>query len=216
MARPSGRCLLVGLLGLLALDSRAGGQRNRTLVFPQDNGFRNCSCPADVRDCDFALANLLCRCRTVQPAAAEAARVHRDLTVWFSDTSALGLLLNFTLVQDLTLCLCGAHALPTQYLALCGLRSLRVRAEARAPEQSLLVQGVGDSDSRETPPGLQEGGQTCTEVSFLDVALFNRDSPLKAYSTANVASMASHFPHLSLSRAFPAPSNQSYVVTFIY
>ncbi|XP_004675411.1 PREDICTED: uncharacterized protein C21orf62 homolog [Condylura cristata] len=218
MAQPSGRSLLISLLGIFALDSFAGAQRNRTLIFTKDSAIRNCSCSADIRDCDYGLANLLCSCRTVLPSAVEGASYSGHLTIWFTDTSALSLLLNFTLVQDLKLSLCSSNTLPTEYLAICGLKRLRIKAEAKrpAPEQSLLLHDGGDSDSGEKPLWLSEGWHTCMYISFLDMALFNRESSLKSYSTANVASIANNFPHFSFFKTFPVPSNQSYVVTFIY
>ncbi|XP_029794902.1 uncharacterized protein C21orf62 homolog [Suricata suricatta] len=210
--------LLTSALGILVLDCVTGGQKTSTLIFTKENTIRNCSCPADVWDCDYSLANLMCSCNTVLPAAVEQASYSDRLTVWFTDASALGLLLNFTLVRDLKLSLCSPNTLPSQYLAICGLRRLRIRAEARwlVPEQSLLIDHSREGEPRENPVGFPGGWQMCMYVSFLDMALFNRKSSLKAYSIENVANTAKSFPHFSYFEAFPILSNKSYVVTFIY
>ncbi|XP_077621548.1 exosomal polycystin-1-interacting protein [Crocuta crocuta] len=219
MAPPSGHSLLLtSALGLLVLDCFTGGQKNSTLIFTKENTIRNCSCAADVRDCDYSLANLMCSCNTVLPAAIEQASYNDRLTIWFTDASALGLLLNFTLVRDLKLSLCGPNTLPTEYLAICGLKRLRISTEAQrpAPDQSLLIDHGRENEPREKPVRLPRGWQTCMYVSFLDMALFNRKSSLKAYSIENVANTANSLPHFSYFETFPILSNKSYVVTFIY
>ncbi|XP_003797113.1 uncharacterized protein C21orf62 homolog [Otolemur garnettii] len=219
MARPPGHCLLlICALGIFVGNHFAAGQRNSTLIFTRENTIRNCSCSADIRDCDYSLANLMCSCKTVLPFAVEQTSYSGHLTIWFTDTSVLGRLLNFTLVQDLKLSLCSTNTLPTEYLAICGLKRLRVNTEAKQPfpEQSLLVHSGADSDSKLQPMSLGKGWQTCMYVTFLDMALFNRDSSLRAYSIENVASIANNFPDFSYFKTFPMPSNQSYVVTFIY
>lgn len=201
------------MLGTLALGRLSRGRPSSTLIFTRADTVRECSCPAAMRDCDYSLASLLCRCRAALPAAGEPASYSGHLTVWFTDSSALGLLLNFTLVRDLKLSLCSASTLPTQYLAVCGLQRLRVHTEAKrpAPEQSLLLQGAPGAG-----PTRHSGWQPCADVSFLDMALFNRASSLRAYSVENVANIARHFPYFSHFGTFPSLSNKSYVVTFIY
>ncbi|TKC36236.1 uncharacterized protein C21orf62 homolog [Monodon monoceros] len=219
MAPPSGCSLLViGALGVFALDCFVRAQKNSTLIFTKENTIRKCSCSADIRDCDYSLANLMCSCKTVLPFAVEQTSYNDHLTIWFTDTSALGPLLNFTLVRDLKLSLCSANILPTEYLAICGLKRLRISTEAKhpSPEQSLLIHDGGEREPREKPMLLHQGWQTCMSVSFLDMALFNRESSLKSYSIANSASMASNFPYFSYFKTFPVLSNKSYVVTFIY
>ncbi|XP_047612427.1 uncharacterized protein C21orf62 homolog [Phacochoerus africanus] len=209
MAPPSGHLfLLMGALGVLAFDGFTGAQQNSTLIFTKENTIRNCSCSADIRDCDYSLANLMCSCKTVLPLAVQHTSYSDRLTIWFTDTSALGLLLNFALVPDLKLSLCGTNTLPTEYLAICGLKRLRVSTEAKysSPEQSLLIHDGGS----------HQGGPTCTYISFVDMALFNRESSLKSYSIENFASMASNFPDFSYFKTVPILSNTSYVVTFIY
>ncbi|XP_057553735.1 uncharacterized protein C21orf62 homolog [Hippopotamus amphibius kiboko] len=219
MPPPSGRSLLlIGALGIFALDCFTRAQKNSTLIFTKENTIRKCSCSADIRDCDYSLANLMCSCKTVLPFAVEQTSYSDHLTIWFTDASALGLLLNFTRVQDLKLSLCSTNALPTEYLAICGLKRLRVSTEARhpSPEQSLLIHDGGESEPSEKPMLLHQGWQTCMYISFLDMALFNRESSLKSYSVANSASVANNFPYFSYFETFPILSDQSYVVTFIY
>ncbi|XP_006216083.1 exosomal polycystin-1-interacting protein [Vicugna pacos] len=219
MALPSGRSLLlIGALGIFALECFPRAQRNSTLIFTKENTIRNCSCSADIRDCDYSLANLMCSCKTVLPFAVEQTSYDDHLTIWFTDTTALGLLLNFTQVRDLKLSLCSATTLPTEYLAICGLKRLRINTEAKrpSPEQSLLIHDGGESESREKPMLPHEGWQNCMYISFLDMALFNRDSSLKSYSIENFASMANNFPYFSYFKTFPILSNKSYIVTFIY
>nr|XP_025840975.1 uncharacterized protein C21orf62 homolog [Vulpes vulpes]XP_025840976.1 uncharacterized protein C21orf62 homolog [Vulpes vulpes] len=219
MAPPSGHSLLLtSALGIFIFHCFTRGQKNSTLIFTKENIIRNCSCSADVQDCDYSLANLMCSCKTVLPFAIEQTSYDGHLTIWFTDTSALGLLLNFTLVRDLKLSLCGTNTLPTEYLAICGLKRLRINAKARGPslEQSLLIYNNGESEPREKIMLLHKGWQTCMYISFLDMALFNRKSSLKAYSIENVASIANTFPYFSYFETIPILSNKSYVVTFIY
>ncbi|KAM9201021.1 exosomal polycystin-1-interacting protein [Dugong dugon] len=218
MAPPSRHCLLlVSTLGILALGSFTKGQKNSTLIFTKENTIRNCSCSADIRDCDYSLANLVCSCETVLPLLVQQPSYHGHLTIWFTDTSALGLLLNFTLVQDLKLSLCSTNTLPPEYLAIWGLKRLRINAEAKHPlaEQSLLIHN-GDSKSKEKPMSMHKDWPTCMYISFLDMALFNRESSLKSYSIANIASITNNFPYFPYLKTVPIPSNKSYVVTFIY
>ncbi|XP_015857580.1 exosomal polycystin-1-interacting protein [Peromyscus maniculatus bairdii] len=213
MTPPSSLCLLLlGALGIFALGRFTKGQKNSTLIFTKGNTIRNCSCPVDIRDCDYSLANLMCSCKSVLPFAMEQTSYHDQLTIWFTDTSTLGHLLKFTLVQDLKLSLCGSNTLPTEYLAICGLKRLRVNAEAKHPsrEQSLLIHNRREGGS------LYKGWQTCMFISLLDVALFNRDSSLKSYSIDNISSLTSDFPGFSYFKASPMPNNKSYVVTIIY
>ncbi|KAL6089119.1 hypothetical protein STEG23_008307 [Scotinomys teguina] len=214
MPPPSNLCLLLlGALGItFVLGHLTKGQKNSTLLFTQGNTTRNCSCPVDIRDCDYSLASLLCSCKSVLPFAMEQASYHDRLTVWFTDTATLGHLLNFALVRDLKLSLCGSNTLPTEYLAICGLKRLRINAEAKHPswEQNLLIHNRREGSS------LHKGWQTCMFISFLDVALFNRDSSLKSYSIDNISSLTSDFPDFSYFKASTVPNNKSYVVTVIY
>ncbi|XP_037688427.1 uncharacterized protein C21orf62 homolog isoform X2 [Choloepus didactylus] len=168
MALPSRHCLLlISTLGIFALDSFTQGQ-NSTLIFTKENTIRNCSCSADILDCDYSLANLLCSCKTILPSALERTSYSSHLTIWFTDVSALGLLLNFTLVQDLKLSLCSTNTLPTEYLAIWGLKRLRISTEAKLlfPEQSLLIHDSGETESNEKPLSLQEDWQTSPDYRF--------------------------------------------------
>ncbi|XP_021040435.1 uncharacterized protein C21orf62 homolog [Mus caroli] len=212
MTPPSSLCLLLlQALGIFALGHFTKGQNN-TLIFTKGNTTRNCSCPVDIRDCDYSLANLICSCKSVLPSAMEQTSYHGHLTIWFTDTSTLGHVLKFTPVQDLKLSLCGSSTFPTKYLTICGLQRLRINTKARHPsrEQSLLTH------SRREGSSLYKGWQTCMFISFLDVALFNRDSSLKSYSIDNISSLASDFPDFPYFKTSPMPNNRSYVVTVIY
>ncbi|KAM6224026.1 exosomal polycystin-1-interacting protein [Rhynchocyon petersi] len=210
--------LLIRALGIFALSCFTKGQKNTTLIFTKENTVRNCSCSADIQDCDYSLANLMCTCQTVLSFALEQPCYHGHLTIWFTDTSTLSLLLNFTLVQDLKLSLCSTNTLPAEYLAIWGLRRLRINMEAKhmLPEQSLLIHDGGESESKKKPMSMQKDWQTNMYVSFLDMSLFNKNSSLKSYSIENVASIVNNFPYFSYFKTIPIPSNKSYVVTFIY
>lgn len=221
MAFPSGHgLLLVSLLGVLTLGDLSGGQSS-TLIFTKNNTVQNCSCSAEVRDCDYVLASILCSCAA--PSSLEEGgqrpRDRHPLTVWFTDASRLGPLLNFTQVQDLKLCLCGTTSPPPAVLAVCGLRRLRVTAEVwrPSPEQSLLIREDQPTGGTRQPAQGLPRQQPCGDISFVDMALFNRDStPLKSYSVTNVTSLTGDLPNLSLSEALPIPKHSSYIVTFIY
>ncbi|XP_028612117.1 uncharacterized protein C21orf62 homolog [Grammomys surdaster] len=204
-------CLLLGALGIFALGHFTKGQNN-TLLFTKENTIQNCSCPIDIRDCDYSLANLMCSCKSVLPFAMEHTSYHGHLTIWFTDIATLGHLLKFTLVQDLKLSLCGSNIFPTKYLVICGLKRLCINTEAKhsSPEQSLLIH------NRREGSALYKGWQTRVFISLLDVALFNRDSSLKSYSIDNISSLTSDFPDFSYFKTFPMPNSSSYVVTVIY
>ncbi|XP_005073872.1 uncharacterized protein C21orf62 homolog [Mesocricetus auratus] len=211
MAPPSSLCpLLLGVLGIITLGHFTEGQNSRTLIFTRGDTIRNCSCPEDIRDCDYSLASLMCNCKSVLPFAMEQTRYHDHLTIWFTDPSTLGQLLKFTLVQDLKLSLCGSNTLPTKYLAICGLKRRHISAEAKHPsrEQSVLIHSRRDSQYK--------GWQTCMFILLLDMALFNRDSSLKSYSVDNVPSLTRDLPDFPYFRTSPVPNNKSYVVTIIY
>ncbi|XP_007939471.1 uncharacterized protein C21orf62 homolog [Orycteropus afer afer] len=212
MAPPSAHCLLlISVLGLFAFGHFTKGWKNSTLIFTKENTIRNCSCPADIQDCDYSLANLMCSCKTVLPFSVEDTNYHGHLTIWFTDTSTLGLLLNFTLVQDLKLSLCSTNTLPTEYLAIWGLKRLRINMEAKHPlsEQSLLIHNSGESEYKEKSVSLHKDWQTCMYISFLDMALFNRESPLKSYSIENVANITNNFPYFSYFKTVQIPGNKS-------
>lgn len=183
-------------------------QKNDTLIFTKENTIRNCSCSTDIRDCDYCLANLMCNCRTVLPSTMEKTTYNSHLTIWFTDTSVLEMLLNFTRVRDLKLSFCGTTPLPTEHLTIWGLRKLQVKGPF--PEQSVTIY------SKDSLVVHNKDRQMVVYVSFLDTSLFNGYSLLKSYSVENVSSIREHFPSLLYSDVLSASDNKSYVVTFIY
>ncbi|XP_007063646.2 uncharacterized protein C21orf62 homolog isoform X1 [Chelonia mydas] len=209
--------LLVGFLGF-CLNSFVRGQKNNTLIFTKENTIRNCSCSADIHDCDYSLANLMCSCKTILPYTIDRASYHSDLTIWFTDTTVLGMLLNFTVVHYLKLSLCGSTPLPTEYLAILGLRKLQINSEVKGQflEQNLTIYKSGDNEMRDKLKVLHKDRQMFLYISVLDTSLFNRYSLLKSYSVENVSSITDHFPSLPYSDIFSTTNNKSYVVTFIY
>ncbi|XP_075707062.1 exosomal polycystin-1-interacting protein isoform X2 [Rhinoderma darwinii] len=202
---------LLGLLNLCVVKHLVHSQ-NHTLIFSKDNNIRNCSCSFDIQSCDYSLANLMCNCKTIiLPKNKTGFRLsyNGDLTIWFSDTTTLGRLVNFTFVHNLKLSLCGATTLPTEYLAILGLRNLRVQAET-IQEQSLKITHCNVKDRQcqvpTTPP---------LHISYLDTSLFNGLPLLKSYSVENVSSIKEQFPNLPFSTWITA-TNNSYIVTLIY
>ncbi|XP_073440626.1 exosomal polycystin-1-interacting protein isoform X2 [Dendrobates tinctorius] len=186
--------------------------QNHTLIFSKDNNLRNCSCSFDIQSCDFSLANLMCNCKTIAlPKNKTGSRpsYNGDLTIWFSDTITLGRLVNFTIVHSLKLSLCGTTTLPTEYLAILGLRHLRVQAET-IQEQSLTISQCSVKDGPcqvpTTPP---------LHISYLDTSLFNGLPLLKSYSVENVSNIKEEFPNLPFSNLI-SDTNKSYIVTLIY
>ncbi|XP_074839546.1 exosomal polycystin-1-interacting protein [Carettochelys insculpta] len=209
--------LLVGFLGF-CLNSSARSQKNKTLIFTKENTIRNCSCSAEIHDCDYSLANLMCSCKTILPYTIDRGSYHSDLTVWFTDTAVLGMLLNFTVVHYLKLSLCGTTPLPKEYLAILGLKKLRINSEVKGQflEQNLTIYNSGDNEMRDKLKVLRKDKQMFLYISVLDTSLFNRFSLLKSYSVENVSSITDRFPSLPYSEMFSTTSNKSYVVTFIY
>ncbi|KAG8450244.1 hypothetical protein GDO86_002770 [Hymenochirus boettgeri] len=181
--------------------------QNSTILFVSDtNNIRNCSCSTDIRNCDYSLANLMCNCRTApfHPRTTYTGR----LIVWFSDTSTLGQLLNFTFVRDLKLSSCGPSPLPADYLAIVGLQRLCIYA-ANLTERRLSIY----NNAKSTTEGPSQH-PTEVYISYLDTSLFNGQN-LKSFSVENVRDISKHFPNL------PYPSvisvtDKSYVVTIIY
>ncbi|XP_063812523.1 polycystin-1-interacting protein 1 [Pseudophryne corroboree] len=209
--------LLLGFLSFCSTKNLANSQ-NHTLIFSKDNNVRNCSCSSDIKSCDYSLANLECSCKTIAlPKNKTGSRlIHSgELTVWFSDILTLGKLVNFTFVHNLKLSLCGAATLPAEYLAILGLRHLRVQADATR-EQSLTIQN--NSSEQEDKDRLCQVSTDKTSpfhLSYLDTSLFNGLPLLKSYSVENVSSITKHFPNLPFSGVIAA-TNKSYIVTLIY
>ncbi|XP_053560527.1 uncharacterized protein C21orf62-like [Bombina bombina] len=209
---------LLGCLGFCFIKSLVNSQ-NSTLIFVNNNNIRNCSCSTDIKNCDYILANLMCNCKTVLFQAIEKSvpklNYSGDLIVWFTDTSSLGLLLNFTFVHDLKLSLCGTTPLPTEYLAILGLRRLRIQAVAAAhlPEQSLTIYNCSDKKNTDKLD-LSREKRSMFHIAYLDTSLFNGQSLLKSYSVEGVSSINETFPNLPFSGIIT--NNKSYVVTLIY
>ncbi|KAG9486179.1 hypothetical protein GDO78_008981 [Eleutherodactylus coqui] len=200
---------LLSFLNLYIMKHLVHGQ-NHTLIFSKDGNIRNCSCSSYVPSCCYSSANLMCNCKTIAlPKNKTRLSYNSDLTIWFSDTNTLGRLLNFTFVHNLKLSLCGATTLPTEYLAIPGLRYLRVESET-IQEQSLTITHCDVKDGlcpEDTSPPFH--------ISYLDTSLFNGLPLLKSYSVENVSSMAEQFPNLPFSSWIFA-TNRSYIVTLIY
>ncbi|CAI9607603.1 unnamed protein product [Staurois parvus] len=207
--------LLLGFLGLCSISSLVLSQ-NHTLIFSKDNNIRNCSCSSNIHNCDYNLANLECSCKTVLPKNKTGSRLSYsgNLTIWFSDTSTLGKLVNFTFVQNLKLSLCGTTVLPTDYLAILGLRHLRVQAEAMA-EQSVIIYSSSDQKVKDGPCPTSRDNQSQLHISYLDTSVFNGLPLIKSYSVENISSVLEHFPNLPLSNVITT-TDTSYVVTLIY
>ncbi|XP_074785085.1 exosomal polycystin-1-interacting protein [Athene noctua] len=203
--------LSIGITG-----SFVRSQKNHTLIFTKENTIRNCSCLVDIRDCDYCLANLMCNCKTVLPSTMEKTTYKSHLTIWFTDASVLGMLLNFTRVWDLKLSFCGTTRLPTEYLAIWGLRKLRVnKVKGLFAEQSVTIHSSSNNE-KDSLAVHNKDRQMFVYISFLDTSLFNGYSLLKSYSVENVSSITEHFPSLLYSDVFSNSDNRSYVVTFIY
>ncbi|XP_053312653.1 uncharacterized protein C21orf62 homolog [Spea bombifrons] len=209
---------LFGFLGFCMLKNLVSSQ-NYTLIFASDlNNVRNCSCSTLIRDCDYSLANLMCSCKTIlfQRNRTLSSLVYTgDLTVWFPNTPTLGQLLNFSLVNDLKISFCGAAPLPAQYLAILGLRHLRVKTRG-APEQSLKLYNHEDIVSKDAACTDSGGRRSSHHISYLDTSLFNRNTSLRSYSVEDVPSIADHFPNLPYPGTGSAAINVSFVVTLIY
>ncbi|XP_037233795.1 uncharacterized protein C21orf62 homolog [Falco biarmicus] len=209
--------ILAGFLGIHITGSFVRSQKNHTLIFTKENTIRNCSCSADIRDCDYCLANLMCNCKTVLLSTMEKTTYNSHLTIWFTDTSVLEMLLNFTRVRDLKLSFCGTTPLPAEYLAIWGLRKLRVnKIKGRFPEQSVTIYSSSNNEKENSLVVHSKDRQMLVYVSFLDTSLFNGYSLLKSYSVENISSITEHFPSLLYSDVFSTSDNNSYVVTFIY
>lgn len=231
--------LLLWTLWVLLLPTTVGsstGPGNSTLLFnsaTHGNSLRKCSCSTNIQDCDEALANLLCSCRTMSHSELTPGglREQGSLTMWLREPWVLTELLNGSVVPDLCLSYCGpgSLAIPTQYLALFGLRRLRVHSAAQgAPhlEQVLTIssrsrdiEGMGCLSS--TDPA---SPSSVLHVSFLDVSVLNGLSSLKAYSVSAppMSTLFQHFPHLPLplhpstSLDQPPEPQQDCLLTFIY
>uniref|UniRef100_A0A8C4ZLW2 Uncharacterized protein n=1 Tax=Gadus morhua TaxID=8049 RepID=A0A8C4ZLW2_GADMO len=179
---------------------------NNNMLFFQDSapggGLRYCSCPAPVLHCDETLAELQCSCRSVSPTALPPAGLSEPsvlVTVWLRDTGLLQDLLNGSRVSHLQLVSCGGKPLNSQHLALLGLLTLKIHSSAQGELEEEEGAGRGVS-----PP---------LRLTFLDVALLNGLSALKAYSVTgqSLSSLETQFPQ-SLNR----PKSKQYVLMPLY
>ncbi|XP_071341669.1 exosomal polycystin-1-interacting protein-like [Trachinotus anak] len=203
---------------------------NTTLLF--DSGgpghdLRNCSCSTPVQDCDEALANSLCRCHSVLRSALPLAglRDPGQLTVWVKELWVLEELLNRSMVGHLQLSFCGVKPMHSQYLALLGLRTLRIHSEA--PEAPYRTQEITLLPAVELE-ALTFDLSTSFHLTILDVAVLNGLSALKAYSVVGPPApiLSQHFPLLATPLALPpsAPGDpvdpggplQKLLITFVY
>ncbi|XP_067849301.1 exosomal polycystin-1-interacting protein-like [Heptranchias perlo] len=189
---------------------------NHTLIFQKESNFRNCSCFSSIPDCGFALANLVCNCKTVSSKDIDKASPTfssgTELVVWVSDTATVGLLLNYSSVPNLRLSLCSPDAVLTEYLIIFGLKKLCVtNPKANAyPLQNITIYSAAVKSSLQNSTGFS------FYISFLNMALLNGDSKLKAYSVPNVTNIAEYFPDLQYdTTSLPSKAGSS-LVTFIY
>ncbi|XP_067897182.1 exosomal polycystin-1-interacting protein-like [Heterodontus francisci] len=192
---------------------------NHTLIFQIESNFRNCSCFSSIPDCGFALANLACNCKTVSSEDMDKASptfsFSGELVVWVSDTATVGLLLNYSSVPNLRLSLCSPDAVLTEYLIIFGLKKLCVtNPKANAyPLQNITIYSTGSAAVKSS---LQNSTGFSFYISFLNMALLNGDSKLKAYSVPNVTNIAEYFPDLHYdTTSLPSEAKSSFV-TFIY
>ncbi|XP_078088936.1 exosomal polycystin-1-interacting protein-like isoform X2 [Mustelus asterias] len=188
---------------------------NHTLIFQNESNFRNCSCFSSIPDCSTVLANLECNCKTVSSKDIDKASPTNELVVWVSDTATVGLLLNYSSVPNLRLSLCSHSAVLTEYLIIFGLKKLCVtNPKANAyPLQNITIYSTGGATVKSS---LQNNIGFSFYVSFLNMALLNGDSKLKAYSVPNVRNIAEYFPDLHYdTTSLPSEANSSFV-TFIY
>ncbi|XP_060091124.1 uncharacterized protein C21orf62 homolog [Heteronotia binoei] len=209
---------LIGFFGF-CVDSFVWGQKNNTLIFTKENTIRNCTCPDDIgdNDCEYSLANLICNCKTVLPNTIDKT-YYNNLTIWFTNTAMLGMLLNFTAVHDLKLSLCGSVPLSTEYLTIWGLRRLQIKRDhnGQLQEQSLTIFSSYDNNMQDKLKVHCKGREIIIYISVLHTSLFNSYSPLKSYSVENISNITDHFPSLPYSDNFFTTNNKRYVITFIY
>ncbi|XP_053164138.1 uncharacterized protein C21orf62 homolog [Hemicordylus capensis] len=209
---------LVAFFGF-CVDSLVHGQKNNTLIFTKENSIRNCTCPDKIgdNDCDYSLANLICNCKTVLPYTIDK-NYYNNLTIWFTETSMLGILLNFTAVYNLKLSLCGTIPLSPKYLTIWGLRRLRIKSgiSGQLQEQSLTIYSSHDNETQDKFETPCKDKHTITHIAILDTSLFNSYSPLKSYSVENIFNITDRFPRLPNSDSLFTTNNKSCIITFIY
>uniref|UniRef100_A0A8C0V6G8 Chromosome 21 open reading frame 62 n=1 Tax=Cyanistes caeruleus TaxID=156563 RepID=A0A8C0V6G8_CYACU len=191
-------------------------QKNHVQILTEENTIHNCSCSVAIHDCDYCLAKLMCNCKTVLPPTMEKTTYNSHLSIWFTDTSVLGMVLNFTRVWDLKLSFCGTTPLPTQYMAIWGIQKLQVnKVKGQFPDQSVTISSSSNND-KDLLEAHNKDRQMLALISFLDTSVFNGYSLLKSYSVENVSSIIKHFSSLLYLDVFSTSDNESYVVIFIY
>ncbi|XP_032385749.1 uncharacterized protein C21orf62 [Etheostoma spectabile] len=184
-----------------------------TLLFDSDapgNNLRNCSCTTPIRDCDEALANSLCSCHTVLRSALLPAGLREPgpLTVWVKELWVLKELLNRSTVGHLQVSFCGIEPMDSEYLALLGLKTLKIHSavpDAPYPNQEMTISpAAGVAVELEA---LSFDFSSFFHVTFLDVAVLNGLSALKAYSVVGPAAhtLSQQFPHLALPLSLALP-----------
>ncbi|XP_070694761.1 exosomal polycystin-1-interacting protein-like [Pempheris klunzingeri] len=200
---------------------------NTTLLF--DSGapgynLRNCSCSTLIQDCNEALANSLCRCHTVLRSTLPPAGLSEpgQLTIWVKEFWVLEELLNRSMVGHLRLSFCGTKPMDSQYLALLGLQTLRIHSPA--PEAPYTNQEITVSPTAGVAAelgALSFDFSSSFHMTFLDLAVLNGLSALKAYSVVGppAHTFFQDFPHLALPVALATSASeplQKLLITFVY
>lgn len=205
---------------------------NTTLLFDNGHNLRNCSCSTAIQDCNEALANSLCRCHTVLRSALPPAGLREPgrLTVWVKELWVLEELLNRSMVSHLQLSFCGLQPIDSQYLALLGLQILRIHSaapEAPFPKQEITI--TPRAGLAAEVEALSFDFSSSFHVTFLDVAVLNGLSALKAYTVVGPSehTLSQNFPHLTLP-SFAIPNDptdpgeqaaehlENLLITFVY
>lgn len=176
---------------------------------------RNCSCPVVISNCDEALANSMCCCRTVLRSSLPPADLRESgpLTVWVKEGWELKELLDGSTVLHLLLCSCGAEPLDGQYISLLGLRTLRVYNMAPLvlhPQQEVIV-----SPPERLLTRLDALWTAQDPLTVLDLSVLNGLSTLKAFRIPAEPQQLHHLRHLRLPSAQLA-GPQRVLITFIY
>ncbi|KAM9347716.1 exosomal polycystin-1-interacting protein-like [Symphorus nematophorus] len=205
---------------------------NTTLLFDSGHNLRNCSCSTPIQDCNEALANSLCRCHTVLRSALPPAGLREpgQLTVWVKELWVLEELLNRSTVGHLWLSFCGLQPIDSQYLALLGLQILRIHsATPKAPYPNQEITVTPRAGVAAELEALSFDFSSSFHMTFLDVAVLNGLSALKAYTVVGSPdhTLSQNFPHLALpSSAIPNDTTDSseqaaerlenLLITFVY
>lgn len=205
---------------------------NTTLLYESgaatSHSLRNCSCSVPIPDCNEALANSLCRCHSVPRSALPPAGLREPgpLTVWVKELWVLEELLNSSTVGHLRLSFCGSNPVDSRYLALRGLRTLGIHSavpQAPYPDQEMTISPPAGVTAE--LDALPFDSSSFLHMTFLDVAVLNGLSTLKAYSVAGPPgpALSQHFPLLPFSpptsddpSETAADPLQDLLITFVY